>query len=259
MTDEVVVFKDNDEGYLAWSRAHPDGFVVNALRGTLGDPVLHRADCWSITTRTGERELWTHDYVKLCAEATGPLVMWGYQTHGTGVRECQQCDPSGERARTPPLPRGKTKTIPATPQVVETWLARLRGHHEVDARVASMILAWCSDLGMVAAFTGPEGKPTAETFVPLIALSGANVAPFGVKAGDLRVFLGGDGLRTVHPFTTQVAYDEMVERVLTISGMRPTPKSRYPNISLVELEDGATWSRFTEIFGRIIDEVRAAN
>lgn len=259
MTDDVVVFQDDDEGYLAWSRAHPDGFVVNALRGSLGDPVLHRADCWSIATRTGERGRWTHDYVKLCAEETGPLVMWGYQTHGTGVRECQQCGPSGERPRAAPQARGKTKTLVATPQVVEAWLVRLRGHDQVDAQVAKAILAWCTDQDLVAAFTGPEGKPTAETFVPLIALPGSNVAPFGVKAGDRRVFLGGDGLRTVRPFTTQVAYDEMVERVLTIPGMRPTPKSRYPNISLVELEDEATWSRFTEIFSRIIDEVRAAN
>jgi hypothetical protein len=84
------------------------------------------------------------------------------------------------------------------------------------------------------------------------------VAPFGIKAGDRRVYLGGSMLRAARPFNSEVTYSEMVDRVLTIPGMVALKKSPSPSVTLTELDDETAWSRFTEVFGAIIDEVRAA-
>jgi hypothetical protein len=60
MSDEgAALFEDDDAGYLQWSRRHPDGFVINALRGSFDDPILHRAECWSITRHIGDHKNWT--------------------------------------------------------------------------------------------------------------------------------------------------------------------------------------------------------
>lgn len=58
MAESIVLFEDDDPGYLAWSHAHGDGYVVNAVRGSLAGPVLHRAECWSITRHTGDHRDW---------------------------------------------------------------------------------------------------------------------------------------------------------------------------------------------------------
>ena len=42
----TVTFKDDEQGYAAWMRANPGGYVFNHFGG--GDPaynVVHRADC----------------------------------------------------------------------------------------------------------------------------------------------------------------------------------------------------------------------
>src|SRR5688500_16343491 len=91
---DVAFFEDDEDGYLEWSRTHRDGFMINALRGSLDDPVLHRADCRTITEQTGDHEDWTHHYVKVCADELGALRMWAYSQFGTASRECQICSPA---------------------------------------------------------------------------------------------------------------------------------------------------------------------
>lgn len=261
MSDEdVVLFEDDDAGYLQWSRRHPGGFVINALRGSFDDPVLHRAECWSITRHIGDHKDWTRQFVKLCAEEIGALRMWSYQRFGRPPRDCQHCDPGGVPKRpSRSRPKAETRTIPATPEAVEEWLGRLRAFGEVHERVGRQIVAWSEAQGMEGTFTAPEDKALPERFLPFITSSRSRVAPFGVMAGTRRVFLGGRALREVRPYSTMVGYDDLLERVLAIPGMASTVKDEYPNISLEELGNQATWEHFTQVFEEIIAEIRSAN
>ncbi len=62
----VVVFRDDDAGYLSWLAAHPDGFVLNIARAlSVADARLHHASCRTLP-RAVDGAL-THGYVKVCS------------------------------------------------------------------------------------------------------------------------------------------------------------------------------------------------
>jgi hypothetical protein len=88
----VEVFVDDDAGYRAWIYANPSGFVVNALRGgSIGDPILHRAMCETITP-TPDTPWTTGDYLKACAVRRFELDEWARE-HGKRLTPCVFCDP----------------------------------------------------------------------------------------------------------------------------------------------------------------------
>lgn len=87
-------FDHNDEGYLAWVGSHPRGIVINCFANPSTDYlVLHRASCPSITIRQVDKEHWTHDYIKVCAEERGEVLVWCYSEAGGAPTACQICDP----------------------------------------------------------------------------------------------------------------------------------------------------------------------
>lgn len=66
---EARLFKDDDDGHLAWLSKHPDGYVVNMFRPTpsKGYLKLHSAVCHRISTRSLTNRT-TNRYMKACAE-----------------------------------------------------------------------------------------------------------------------------------------------------------------------------------------------
>lgn len=61
----VQRFIDDDDGYVHWLAAPPDGFVLNTQRTPR--PVylmLHRATCPKISHLQHGASRWTHDYIK---------------------------------------------------------------------------------------------------------------------------------------------------------------------------------------------------
>jgi hypothetical protein len=91
----VTVFLDDDAGYERWMAATPAGFVVNALRRpTSGDPVLHRATCWTLSHPQLKGGGWTtRDYVKACATDRIALARWVRANGAVDPRACGTCAP----------------------------------------------------------------------------------------------------------------------------------------------------------------------
>jgi hypothetical protein len=88
----VIRFSDDDEGYLAWVSAHPEGFVLNIR--CKADPsyvVLHRASCGSISGKQARGAFTHRNYRKVCADSIVALRV-AAQREGRGdgsfSREC---------------------------------------------------------------------------------------------------------------------------------------------------------------------------
>ena len=74
----VILFEDDDAGYLRWISEHPAGYVVNMRRWL--DPdylVLHRASCFSINRYPKMLEhpggFTERSYRKLCSSSLSEL------------------------------------------------------------------------------------------------------------------------------------------------------------------------------------------
>lgn len=84
-------FVDDDNGYLQWLAAHPDGFVLNAERRPApGYLVLHRATCRTVNAVPARGLRWTADYTKLCGTQT-ELEQFARQDIGGTANPCRIC------------------------------------------------------------------------------------------------------------------------------------------------------------------------
>ena len=94
MSEDIVRFERDDEGYLAWLAANPSGFVINCAPNPSTDYlVLHRASCMHISVSGTNMEHWTHEYIKVCAPRNGALLRWGEEEVGGRPTKCQTCAP----------------------------------------------------------------------------------------------------------------------------------------------------------------------
>lgn len=99
----VVVFDNDDEGYLAWLDAHPEGFVLNTRRSKAPDSlVLHRAGCSTLKNRakSGKAGGLTERNIKVCAMDVDCLKRWAKQQgrdSGALSQGCSLCKPFVER------------------------------------------------------------------------------------------------------------------------------------------------------------------
>jgi hypothetical protein len=92
--DGLVIFTDNDAGYLAWLDANPAGFVVNTLRTpSLGNLILHRATCGTITGTPARGDQWTGEWIKVCSQELVALNDWAKREVGGELRPCRRCRP----------------------------------------------------------------------------------------------------------------------------------------------------------------------
>jgi len=97
VSDGVVSFLDDDDGYLRWLEAHPDGYVVNSDRKPGASyVVLHRVECRSINPAVlagGAEKTWTIAYRKTCADGVGSLRQWVNDQVGDDAKACGRCRP----------------------------------------------------------------------------------------------------------------------------------------------------------------------
>ena len=86
-------FVDDDSGYEKWIESHPDGYVLNAERGTLSTCLmnLHRARCYTIVPRSDRR--WTHQYIKVCSTDMDEIVAWVRTKYCEEPKRCKICNP----------------------------------------------------------------------------------------------------------------------------------------------------------------------
>ena len=91
----VTAFLDDDAGYLAWTRAHPAGFVLNAHRNPGASYLkLHRATCHTVTGNPARGTVWTRAYSKHCSEDRLELVRWARERAGAEPDACPLCEPT---------------------------------------------------------------------------------------------------------------------------------------------------------------------
>ena len=73
----TLIFDDNDERYLEWLAANPEGLVVNCRRAPSPDyMVLHSAACLRISQRRGNQRFGgftERSYVKICGASEAEL------------------------------------------------------------------------------------------------------------------------------------------------------------------------------------------
>jgi hypothetical protein len=88
-------FDSDDDGYLFWVDANPDGFVVNSSRKPRPNYlILHRAACKSIPRTAPEPIRWTSgDYIKTCSVDIGELERWARDVTGGTLSPCGMCEP----------------------------------------------------------------------------------------------------------------------------------------------------------------------
>jgi hypothetical protein len=87
-------FRDDDQGYLAWTAAHPGGYVINIERSlNPGEARLHRADCYTISGRPARGATWTGPYIKICSTAARELQDWAHTSLGKAIPGCGACSP----------------------------------------------------------------------------------------------------------------------------------------------------------------------
>jgi hypothetical protein len=89
-TPNVVLFKDDDEGFFEWQEAHPDGEFINTERKPNPNYlVLHKSGCRHF--KGNDALQWTRDYVKAASADRGALEAWAHDTVGGEITLCRTC------------------------------------------------------------------------------------------------------------------------------------------------------------------------
>lgn len=89
-TRNVLIFKDDDEGFFAWQEAHPEGEFINTERKPNPNYlVLHKSGCPHF--KGSDSVNWTKDYVKAASTDRGALETWAHQSVGGEITLCRTC------------------------------------------------------------------------------------------------------------------------------------------------------------------------
>jgi hypothetical protein len=89
----MIIFKDDDIGYLNWIRDNHNGFVVNCMPTSFGEKLtLHRARCHTIT-KHHKSSTTTHGHTKTCSNDKEELVKWTAESFGRKPFPCEVCRP----------------------------------------------------------------------------------------------------------------------------------------------------------------------
>jgi hypothetical protein len=84
-------FEDDDESYLAWLAAHPDGYVINAYRPPTASYLrLHRTTCRTVSGVPSTGQSWTETSFKACGDRR-ELEDWCRRTVGGAASPCPTC------------------------------------------------------------------------------------------------------------------------------------------------------------------------
>lgn len=93
----MIEFTDDDNGYMAWVGANPDGLVVN-VRAAAGPSyvVLHRATCRHIATVRDDRAYTGRGYRKVVSTSLDDLRAYARSIgrwDGSFSQTCSHCSP----------------------------------------------------------------------------------------------------------------------------------------------------------------------
>jgi len=101
----VHEYRDDDDGYRAWLKTHPGGYVINIQRSHSPiDAYLHDAGCSTLIAQLDRDVSLTGPYVKVCDEALPKVKQWVADNVSGSVEPCGHCrggggigDPGGIR------------------------------------------------------------------------------------------------------------------------------------------------------------------
>ncbi len=90
----MQIFDNAEAEYLRWVKAHPTGYVINAEKRRVGEVpyMMHRADCWSITTNP-VGNFTTNGYKKICSLDKQELMNWWRKNSTHKYQACKFCKP----------------------------------------------------------------------------------------------------------------------------------------------------------------------
>lgn len=90
MTKDYVIFINDDEGYLKWVAANPNGFIVNIdePNSTKDYPKVHRASHKSMST-SARSNYTTGQYFKVCSNNIESLKDWSQREYRKTLTECK--------------------------------------------------------------------------------------------------------------------------------------------------------------------------
>ncbi|MGB3285725.1 hypothetical protein [Mycolicibacter algericus] len=87
-------FRDDEPGYRAWLKDHPNGYVINILRNhNPTDARLHRADCRTLTDQLSRGVALVGPYVKVCSDHLDALDEWAADQVRVLIQRCGSCRP----------------------------------------------------------------------------------------------------------------------------------------------------------------------
>lgn len=90
-TPNVVLFRDDDDGFFEWQEASPTGQFINTERKPNPNYlVLHKSGCPHFKGGS-ESVRWTKDYVKICSDDRAALDEWAGETVGGEITLCRTC------------------------------------------------------------------------------------------------------------------------------------------------------------------------
>lgn len=89
-TANVVMFKDDDQGFYEWQDANPEGLFINTERKPNPNYlVLHLSGCSHFDGSDSVR--WTKDYVKIASTDRDALEEWASESVGGEITLCRTC------------------------------------------------------------------------------------------------------------------------------------------------------------------------
>lgn len=94
----AVEFRNDETGYFAWLREHPNGFVLNLHRYRHPEyVVLHRTSCWTISKKSHATGAYTErHYRKVCGATIAEMQEAARdegRSDGSFSKRCSICGP----------------------------------------------------------------------------------------------------------------------------------------------------------------------
>ncbi len=96
----MVELPNNNDGYLNWTAAHSDGYVINIQRSLNPiDARLHRASCHWVNGAPPRGQGFIGSYIKVCSDSLDDLSNWVTERVGSAIRSCGTCRPLAPGSR----------------------------------------------------------------------------------------------------------------------------------------------------------------
>ena len=144
---------------------------------------------------------------------------------------------------------------------VDDWLEQLEAQRGADeAAVASRIAEWSTDHNLKHRGDGNPQHSQGIVYTPVIPAIDWDPAPFAVSSKLGRVALSGAniGAQGRRPYGNESSFSRLLERLKAIPGVAPH-KGTYPDITLADLADDATFTLYFDLMDEVVRQIRRAN